>query len=123
VDRALTGVGNQTPDQVEMNPYPEKQTIDNWINASAFRLPSFGSYGNLGRNSMKGPGIFQFDVALSRTFSIREGKTLQLRGEAFNVLNHANFDVPVSSLNSGSFGRIQTAGDPRIIQFALKFAF
>jgi hypothetical protein len=123
VDRALTALSNQTPDQVQANPYPEKRTIDNWINASAFALPALGTYGTLGRNNLKGPGIFQFDLALARTFPIREGKTLQLRGEAFNILNHANFNVPVSSLNSGAFGKIQSADDPRILQFALKFVF
>ena len=123
VDRALTGLSNQTPDQIQANPYPDKQSVDTWINASAFASPTLGTYGSLGRNNLKGPGIFQFDAALSRTFALREGKTLQVRGEAFNVLNHANFNVPVSSLNSGAFGKVQAAGDPRIMQFALKLVF
>ena len=72
---------------------------------------------------MKGPNVFQFDLALSRTFPIAEAKTLQLRAEAFNVLNHANFNNPVSTLNSGTFGQIQKAGDPRIMQFAFKVVF
>jgi len=46
-----------------------------------------------------------------------------LRAEAFNIINHSNFGNPVSSLNSGSFGKIQTTGDPRIMQFALKYVF
>ena len=48
---------------------------------------------------------------------------MQFRWEVFNVVNHVNFNAPVSSLNSGTFGQILTAGDPRIMQFALKFTF
>ena len=122
VDSALTATPNQTPNQIG-NPYPSEQTVRNWISASAFSVPAQGSYGNLGRNNLKGPGSVQVDAALSRTFQIREKKTVQLRAEAFNLLNHANFSPPVSPLNSGSFGQIQSALDPRIMQFALKFIF
>ena len=122
VDRALTATPNQTPNQVG-NPYPSNQSVSNWISASAFSLPALGSYGNLGRNNLKGSGSVQVDMALSRTFRIAENRTLQLRAEAFNILNHANFNAPVSVLNSGAFGQIQSAADPRILQFALKFVF
>ena len=50
-------------------------------------------------------------------------QSVQLRWEVFSVLNHVNFNAPVTSLNSGTFGTIQTAGDPRIMQFALKFTY
>ena len=75
---------------------------------------------------------FQLDMGISRTFAIGEKKTLQLRGEAFNLPNHLNPSTPVATLNSGSFGKIQSdisgtsglsAGDPRIIQIALKLIF
>jgi hypothetical protein len=122
VDRALSGTPNQTPNQIG-NPYPTEQSVTKWISASAFSLPALGSYGNLGRNNLKGPGSVQVDAALSRTFQIREKKTVQLRAEAFNILNHANFNPPVATLNSGSFGQIQSALDPRILQFALKYIF
>jgi hypothetical protein len=72
-------------------------------------------------------------MALSRTFAIRERQTLQFRAEAFNLPNRANLSVPTSTTNSGgAFGAIRsdisgtqglTAGDPRIIQMALKFVF
>ncbi len=71
-------------------------------------------------------------MALTRMFRIREKQTLQFRAEAFNLPNHLNPAVPVSTTNSGAFGRIQadisgtsglSAGDPRIIQFALKYVF
>ena len=122
VDTALTGISVQTPNQVG-NPYPSDQSISRWIDRAAFQTPAIGTYGNLGKFNMKGPGVFQFDLALSRTFGIGEGKTVQLRSEAFNILNHANFAPPVSALNSAAFGQIQRAAEPRILQFAFKFGF
>jgi len=122
VDQALTGGTTQTPNLVG-NPYPGNQTAGQWIDRAAFQTPTTGTYGNLGLNTMKGPNVFQFNFALSREFAIQERKSLQLRGEAFNILNHANFDPPVAALNSQTFGRIQSAQDPRILQFALKLIF
>ena len=122
VDRALSATPNQTPNQIG-DPYPGSQSVKNWITPAAFSLPALGSYGTLGRNNLKGPGTFQIDAALSRTFQIREKRTVQLRAESFNIVNHANFNPPVATLNSGSFGQIQSALDPRILQFALKYIF
>ena len=76
--------------------------------------------------------MFQLDMAITRTFALGEKKTLQLRGEAFNLPNHLNPANPVAALNSVSFGQIQSdisgtgglsVGDPRILQFALKLVF
>ena len=69
------------------------------------------------------PSSLQNDIAISRTFRIGTISTVQFRWEIFNVLNHVNFNGPVTALNSPSFGRIQSAGDPRIMQFGLKFDF
>src|SRR6185295_1734821 len=101
-------------------------------NRDAFAIPTRGTLGNLGMNTLRGPGQFQLDMAVSRTFPISEGKTLQLRGEAFNLPNHLNPGNPVSGLNQGAFGRIQSdisgtsglsPGNQRIMQFALKVGF
>ncbi|PYS35297.1 MAG: hypothetical protein DMG14_27330 [Acidobacteria bacterium] len=133
VDNALSGQGNQVPNlEPGISPYATNKTVDHWLNPAAFSNPLPGTYGNLGRYNLKGPGVFQLDMALSRMFTVREGKTVQLRAEAFNFLNHPSFSTPVATLNSGSFGKIQsdisgtgglTAGNPRILQFALKFVF
>ena len=123
VDNALNGEGNQRPNLVQANPYPSQQSVSGWINRSAFAPADPGTVGNLGAFNMKGPSSFQLDLALSRTFPIGEGKTLQLRSEAFNLPNHANFNTPVSTLNSGAFGQIQGAAAPRILQFAMKLVF
>ena len=132
-DRALTTAPAQTgnlvtPGQV----YPSNQNLSHWINTAAFALPALGTYGNLGQNNIKGPGVFQFNMALSRTFAIRERKTIQVRAESFNLPNHLNPSVPTGSLSSSTFGQILSdisgnngldAGDPRIIQLAMKFVF
>ena len=59
---------------------------------------------------------------MTRTFKIGP-RAFQFRWEVFNVLNHASFNNPTSALNSSNFGRILSAGDPRIMQFAFKFDF
>ncbi len=115
-----------------VNPYADKKSADRWLNPAAFMLPVSGTLGTLGRNALQGPGMFQLDMAISRTFPIGEKRSIQLRGEAFNLPNHLNLSNPVASLNSGAFGKIQSdisgtsglsAGDQRIMQFALKYVF
>jgi hypothetical protein len=141
-DRALNTVAAQTVNQIA-NPYPKDQNVNHWIDAGAFKVADLGTYGSLGYNNMKGPGVFQLNMAVSRTFTIREGKTIQLRGEAFNLPNHVNPFTPGVgqnagqrsgnvSLTAGNFGQITsdisgnnglTLGDYRVIQLALKFMF
>jgi hypothetical protein len=90
----------------------------------------------VGRNSLRGPGTVNVDVALSRIFGITERFRLEARAEAFNIINHANFVGGISpagtvasfatmntNLSSSAFGQVQSAFDPRILQFALKVYF
>ena len=72
---------------------------------------------------MVNPSIFQNDIAITRTFRMGGSKAVQFRWEIFNVINYVNLGTPITALNSAAFGQIQTAGDPRIMQFALKFEF
>ena len=142
-DQALSTVANQTTNQVLADPYPAKQTVNNWINAAAFAPSTPGHYGNLGYNNLKGPDIFQLNMALSRTFAIKEQMALQIRAEAFNLPNHLNAFAPgVSPINAGAganttytsptFTQITSdisgnngllPGDYRVIQLAMKFVF
>jgi len=143
-DRALSTVPGQPASLVNPNPYPAHQTVDQWFDPTAFAQPALGTYGNLGLNNMKGPGVFQLNLALSRTFPVAEHKSFQLRAEAFNLPNHLNpFTpgiLPINStlfggqvnLNSSNPGKITSdisgnnglqLGDYRVIQFALKFVF
>jgi len=130
VDNALSGLGTQTPNPVPgISPYASVKTVDHWLNPAAFSSPAPGTYGALSLNTLKGSTIFHLHMAVSRTFTVAEKKTLQVRGEAFNLPNHMVPDNPVSALNNANFGKIQSdtigldAIGPRIIQLALKLVF
>ncbi len=87
-------------------------------------IPGRYTYGNLGRNSFRGPNRTNLDLAVSKKIPIfRERIAAELRGEAFNVLNHTNFSDPQLNMQSGVFGQISTTGDPRILQIALRVVF
>ena len=98
------------------------RTVTNYLNRDAFTSPDPGTYSALKPNAFVGPSQFQNDLAITRTFRIA-ARPFQFRWEVFNVLNKANFNNPTSGLNSTNFGRILTAGQPRIMQFAVKFDF
>jgi hypothetical protein len=129
VDTALTGQTGETPNLVSgLTPYVSDHSCSTapcvtWITPKGFASAASGTYGNLGYNNLKGPGVFSLNVALTRTFQVRERKSIQVRGEAFNLPNHSNFNAPVATLNSGTFGQIQSSADPRILQLAMKLIF
>jgi hypothetical protein len=121
IDNALSGTGGQRAVQASDNIYGDKSP-NNYLNINAFTSPAAGTYSALKPNAFYGPSILQNDVALTRNFPVG-GRRLQFRWEVFNLLNKANFNNPTTALNSSNFGRILSAGDPRIMQFALKFDF
>jgi hypothetical protein len=124
LDRALSGLdtGLQRPNQVLPNVYGNK-TVQNWLNPAAFAQPDLGTNGNVGHNSVLGPGTWQFDMALTRSFQPWENRRFEFRAEAFNVFNGMRPGNPATGLNTNTFGQINSALDPRIMQFALKFVF
>ncbi len=131
-DRALSGVQYQRANQVGDNPYGRK-AFDNWFNAQAFGQPALGTYGTSERNAYVGMGTRVVDLALVRSFRFAETHRLEARIEAFNAFDwfrpgevNANpiaNQAPVTNLASPLFGRYLVAGDPRIMQFALKYSF
>jgi len=122
VDNALTGLGGQRAVQILDDPYGTGGPTA-YLNRAAFTSPASGTYSSLAPFTILNPNNLQNDFALTRTFKISGAQSVQFRWEVFNLINHVNFNPPVSSLNSASFGQIQTAGDPRIMQFALKFTY
>jgi len=128
LDQALNGV-TAPAQRVNFNgptPYSSDPNKTNWLNTASgvFTQPALGTFGNEGQSSLLGPGAFQFDMSLSRNFTFRELQHLELRGEAFNVLNHWRPANPNAALNVlSTFGTITASGDPRIMQFALKYVF
>jgi hypothetical protein len=91
---------------------------------NAFALQAPGQYGNAGRNILRGPHTNVFDFAIHRDFPITERAGLEFRWEVFNLTNTAQFGKPSADLSSGAIGSITSlAGDPRIMQFALRLHF
>ena len=109
------------------DPNAGPHAVNEWMSRSAFQRLNVqtqaGQFGNAGRNIVRGPGYTTLDLALVRDFDLTVGTRLQFRMEAFNITNHTNFGLPVADLNSANFGRILSAGPPRLMQFALKFIF
>jgi Carboxypeptidase regulatory-like domain len=94
-----------------------------WFNTAAYVQNAPGTFGNSGRNSLTAPGAWNWDFGLVKNFPITETVQAGLRFEAFNLLNHANFNTPSSVLTSPNFGSITTASSPRVLQLALRMSF
>lgn len=145
VDTALNGQGSQRANRIAgVDPYlSNRNACTNspcvaWGNPAAFVAPAAGSLGTLSNFSLQGPGVFQFDMAVSRTFRILERYGFQVRGEAFNLPNHVNLAPPAPSTNSpnsftitrdisGTSGLQSSTGlsdgDYRVVQLAVKVTF
>jgi hypothetical protein len=127
LDRALTGnQGQQRANQVLDDPYGAK-TLNQWLNPAAFAQPALGTYGTSGRFAYVGPGLRNIDLSLVRSFAISTHR-IEARIEAFNAFNWFRWGNPETNLNNVNFGRIlatqlAAAGDPRIMQFAVKYQF
>jgi hypothetical protein len=127
-DNSLSGVGSDRADLVG-NPArsarldANRDPVLEWFNTRAFAQSAPGTFGSFGRNVLFGPGVVSLDIALAKSFPIRNESRLQFRAEAFNLLNHPNFGQPSATLTSGTYGRITSALDPRILQFGLKLQF
>jgi hypothetical protein len=123
----------RNPDRPNFNPsFTGAIQLDNpnqWFNPSAYVLPTAGTYGNVGRSTLTGPGLADLDMSLFKTVALAERTKLQFRAEFFNVLNHANFGTPnavvfSSGAISPTAGLITaTATTSRQIQFGAKLIF
>jgi hypothetical protein len=118
-----TGISGQRVNQVSDNPYRDKDSLLSYLNPTAFAHPAAGEYGNHKANSFEGPGFWTVDLAVTRLVPLAT-QSLELRVEVFNLFNHFNWGNPNTNLDAGTFGRITTqSGDPRIMQFGMKYAF
>jgi hypothetical protein len=121
-DRSGSGDRLDRPNQVG-DPNNGPGTPERFFNTSAFVLQPQFTFGNAGRNTIVAPGYRSSDLSLIKSTAIKEGHTLQLRMEIFNIFNHTNFDLPNNIVDSPDFGRIFTAQPSRQIQFAIKYVF
>jgi hypothetical protein len=100
------------------------RTADRWFNPAAFATPAAFTFGNVGRNTVYGPGRQTLDLALQREFAMTETVKLQVRAEAFNALNHTNLGTPNRFVNTPQFGTITEAATPgREIQLGVRVSF
>jgi len=123
----ITGFSAFRPNLVG-DPNNGPKTVQQWFNTQAFQQINLSStpagvYGTEGRNVVQGPGLAQWDFSAFKNIRVTESKNLQCRAEFFNLFNRANFRLPNGDISSTTFGQVQSALQPRLIQFALKFLF
>ena len=102
----------------------DQQTTEHFFNKAAFSPQVFGTFGNVGRDTLIGPRIFSLDASLIKDFKFTDARFLQFRWEMFNALNHPNWGDPNTNFYSSGFGTIAgTRTAMRQMQFALKVVF
>lgn len=100
-----------------------QRTLDSWFNAKAFQITPQDTLGNTARASLFGPGQNVWSLSLMRDIPIREKVTFTFRGDAFNAFNHPQFDGLSTGITSGTFGRITSAQDPRVLEVSGRLRF
>jgi hypothetical protein len=100
------------------------QTVEEWFNPDAFEQVPSGTFGNAGRNIVRGPGWVTFDMSVQRRIDITGRVNATLRWDVFNLFDRANLGLPNSNIASATAGVISNlAGDPRVMQFSVRVAF
>ena len=114
--------GNNYRPNVICDPYAASPAITQWFNPACVVLPTDPSqpFGNAGRNTVRGPNFWQFDVAASKNVAVGGRAKLQFRVEAFNLFNRDNFLAPASNRTAPTFGTITATYDARQVQLGLK---
>ncbi len=130
-DNSFSAMGNDRPDitvaNIGMTSLSSKRShsalITEWFNTADFVPNAIGTYGNIGKNSQRGPRLFTTDFALLKNGKVVERLAYEFRAEFYNAFNNVNFGDPDAGLQDSNFGQISSAGDPRILQMAMKFKF
>jgi len=121
---AFAGFGTQRPNLVGEPELPAgERSVSRWFNTSAFASAPQFTLGTSRRNPVRGPSYRNLDLALIRRVPLRSGRALEVRTEIFNATNTPPLASPNGVLGTAAFGTITSAGDPRVIQLALKFHF
>jgi hypothetical protein len=125
---SVSNSGGSKPDRRGLGTLDSGQTVDRWFDTSfntagaAWFTPAQFTYGNGGRNIMRGPGRWNVDYSLFKNFVVTERVGVQFRSEFFNIFNHPQFDLPNPTIGNPNAGRISaTVGTPRDIQFSLRW--
>jgi trimeric autotransporter adhesin len=97
--------------------------VAEWFNTAAFTVPPAGQFGDVGRNTIRGPAQFVGNLSIGKTFMFADGRSIDIRAQSSNFLNMPQFRGVDTNVNSPSFGRITSAGQMRKIQLLARFNF
>jgi hypothetical protein len=122
-NNAFAGFGTQRPNLIGNPTLPaSERSVTRWFNTAAFSTAPQFTLGTSPRNPVRGPSYRNVDLALIRRLTLLR-RALEFRAEIFNVMNTPAFSAPNTTLGSAAFGTITSAGDPRVVQLAVKFMF
>jgi hypothetical protein len=123
-NNAFAGFGTQRPEMIGDPELPAgERSTSRWFNTAAFVAAPAFTIGSSTRNPLRGPGYRNLDLALLRRLPFANGRAVELRAEVFNVTNTPPLGNPNTTVGAAAFGTITTAGDPRVVQLAVKFVF
>src|SRR5688500_7133818 len=123
-NNAFAGFGTQRPNLVGDPTLPrDERSAARWFNTAAFTPAPAFTIGTSSRNPLRGPGYRNLDLALMRRVALSGSRALELRAEIFNATNTPPLGAPNTTVGSAAFGTITSAGDPRVVQVAMKFVF
>ncbi|MPY89712.1 MAG: hypothetical protein GEU99_17545 [Luteitalea sp.] len=126
-DNSQSGVNRDRADLVgdpSLDPgRPRGELVQQYFDPAAFQANAPGTFGDSGRNILRGPGFANVDFGLVKNIRLADGHQLQFRTEVFNLFNRVNLDTPVNNVSAPNVGQITSADLPRVIQLALKYAF
>jgi len=123
-NNAFAGFGSQRPNLAgDPALTADERSVARWFNTAAFSTAPQFTLGSSSRNPVRGPGYRNLDLAISRRVPLHRGSGLEIRAEVFNVTNTPPLGSPNGTFGSAAFGTITTAGDPRVVQLAVKYQF
>jgi hypothetical protein len=123
-NNAFAGFGTQRPNLIGDPTLPAgERSVNRWFNTSAFAAAPAFTIGTSSRNPVRGPGYRNLDLVLMRRVPLSEARALELRAEVFNATNTPPLGAPNTTVGAAAFGTITSAGDPRVVQLAVKFIF
>jgi hypothetical protein len=100
--------------------YRKLGSLNEWFDTNSFEAPEYGFFGDSKNGTIRGPGYTSINVSLYKTFPIYKRLNTQFRAEAFNALNHPNFQSVDTGVGDGAYGTVTSAGNARVLEFAMK---
>ena len=111
-------------DRIGVGQLPEdERTVTRYFDTAAFTIPTNFKMGNASRAALRRDGIALVDLTFNKEFRFSESKSLDLRVDMYNAFNHVIFDAANATLDSGAYGNVTVAADPRTMQLGLRFSF